>query len=79
MDKYPRRGDIVYLKSGGLEMMVSEVQSGFAHCVWHDKHGAAQSASYSLTLLAFDPPIRSTRARRNKATAGKPAISLVVG
>ena len=45
MFKYPVPGDIVYLRSGGLEMVVSEVQGGFANCVWHDKHGTAQSAS----------------------------------
>ena len=79
MDKYPVLGDIVYLKSGGLEMIVSEVQGGFAHCVWHDMHGMPQSASYRLTLLKLDPPIKSTRVRRNKATAGRPVISLAAG
>jgi uncharacterized protein YodC (DUF2158 family) len=79
MYKYPVAGDIVYLKSGGLEMLVSEVQGGFVNCVWHDMHATAQSASYRLTLLNFDRPIRSTRARRNKATASQPAISLAAG
>ena len=79
MYKYPVLGDIVYLKSGGLEMIVSEVQSGFAHCVWHDMHGMPQSASYRLTLLDLDRPVRSTRARRNKATASQPTISLAAG
>ena len=76
MFKYPVPGDIVYLRSGGLEMVVSEVQGGFANCVWHDKNGTAQSASYRLTLLSSDQPIKSARARRNKAAAGQLAISL---
>jgi uncharacterized protein YodC (DUF2158 family) len=76
MYKYAVAGDIVYLKSGGLEMIVSEVQGGFANCVWHDKHGTAQSASYRLTLLSSDRPIKSTRARRNKAAPSQLAISL---
>jgi uncharacterized protein YodC (DUF2158 family) len=77
MFKYPVPGDIVCLRSGGLEMVVSEVQGGFANCVWHDQHGTAQSASYRLTLLSSARPIKSTRARRNKAAASQPAISLV--
>jgi uncharacterized protein YodC (DUF2158 family) len=80
MYKYPVQGDIVYLKSGGLEMVVSDVQGGFASCVWHDMRGTAQSASYRLTLLSFDRPVRSTPAvRRKKATASLPAMSLAAG
>ena len=79
MYKYPVAGDIVCLKSGGHGMIVSEAQGGFANCVWHDTHCTAQSASYRLTLLSFDQPIKSKRVRRNKATASKPAISLAAG
>jgi uncharacterized protein YodC (DUF2158 family) len=79
MYKHPVAGDIVYLKSGGLEMIVSELEGAFANCVWHDKHGTAQSARYRLTLLDLDRPIRSTRARRNKAAARQPDISLAAG
>jgi len=79
MYNYPVRGDIVYLKSGGLEMTLSDIQAGFANCVWHDMHGMPQSANYRLTLLTLDPPIKSTRVRRNKATASRPAISLAAG
>jgi uncharacterized protein YodC (DUF2158 family) len=39
MYKYAVAGDIVYLKSGGLEMIVSELEGAFANCVWHDVHG----------------------------------------
>jgi uncharacterized protein YodC (DUF2158 family) len=77
MYKHPVAGDIVYLKSGGLEMIVSELEGAFANCVWHDVHGTPRSARYRLTLLDLDRPIRSTRARRNKATTRQPAISPV--
>jgi uncharacterized protein YodC (DUF2158 family) len=75
MYKHPVAGDVVYLKSGGLEMIVSELEGAFAHCVWHDTHGTAQSARYRLTLLGLDRPIKSTRAPRKKATTRQPGIS----
>ena len=44
-------GDLVRLKCGGAEMIVSETSRDFAICVWHDSHGTPHSTSYGFSLL----------------------------
>ena len=44
-------GDLVRLKCGGAEMIVSETSRDLAICVWHDSQGAPHSTSYRFSLL----------------------------
>ena len=54
-----KTGDVVYLKSGGQHMTVSDVhyQSGYFYdCQWHDPAGAAQSGNYWEVMLMPSQP-----------------------
>src|SRR5438105_4855042 len=44
-------GDVVCLKSGGVNMVVGEVNGSFATCQWHDAHGKYNTAIFRVQTL----------------------------
>jgi len=44
-------GDVVCLKSGGVNMVVGDVNGGVATCQWHDANGSYNAATFRLKTL----------------------------
>ena len=44
-------GDVVGLKSGGFEMVVTKVKEKKCECVWHDETGEPHEKSYPIKAL----------------------------
>ena len=54
-------GDVVYLKSGGVAMTVTSVETnGKIHVVWQTKDGTTKYGNYPLETLTKDNPNKPT-------------------
>jgi uncharacterized protein YodC (DUF2158 family) len=48
-------GDVVCLKSGGVNMVIADFNGNFATCQWHDANGSYNTATFRVqTLTAGD-------------------------
>ena len=44
-------GDVVCLKSGGVNMVVGDENARFATCQWHDANGSYNTATFRIQTL----------------------------
>lgn len=51
-----KKGDVVFLKSGGPAMTVTELNDETAFCEWFDKHHAFHSKSFISIVLTKEEP-----------------------
>ena len=50
------KGDVVFLKSGGPAMTITDSESETSFCEWFDKHHAFHSKSFINIALTRDDP-----------------------
>lgn len=61
-----KKGDTVWLKSGGPMMTVSEIEEHSARCVWLDNSGKQQTGEFDLDTLKPAKPVESPKGPRTK-------------
>lgn len=51
-----KKGDVVYLKSGGPAMVVGDAKTGKVRCAWIDDHGNVNKQWFDVVCLAHKNP-----------------------
>ena len=54
-----KEGDVVFLKSGGPAMTITDLNNDTSFCEWFDKHHAFHSKSFiNIALTKEDPSLK---------------------
>ena len=60
-------GDVVRLRSGGIDMTVEEVIDGhLLKCIWFDEKGQPQRMDFVIATLELDDWVGQERRRRDR-------------